>query len=94
MADTLGLQLSIIECAWFYALTQLLLFLPISVSGIGVRETALIALLAPLGISPAHAVALSFLLMLPLLIWAAIGWAVSGTQSKVVSARRAAKTDL
>jgi hypothetical protein len=50
-----------------------LFLLPLTVSGIGVRESALILLLAPLGVSSAQAVAFSFLLTLGLLLVAGLG---------------------
>jgi hypothetical protein len=51
----------------------LLFLLPISASGIGVRESALVVLLAPFSISSAQAVACSFLLMAGLLVMVGIG---------------------
>jgi len=49
--------------AWFFAwpLAKLVALLPVSLGGIGVREGALAALLAPFGVAPALAVAQSLL---------------------------------
>jgi glycosyltransferase 2 family protein len=73
MAGVLDLGLSFTDCAWQRATLHLLFLLPLSVSGIGVRETALVALLAPFGISSAQAVACSFLLMAGLLVMVDVG---------------------
>jgi len=47
--------------------------LPISISGLGVREGGLIMLLEPFGVSGATAVALSFLMLARSLLLGAIG---------------------
>ena len=73
LAGAIDLGLSFIDCAWLRALLYLLFLLPLSVSGIGVRESALVVLLLPLGISSVQAVAYAFLLMAGLLLMAGIG---------------------
>jgi len=73
MAGALELGLSFADCAWLRTILHLLFLLPISVSGIGVRESALVVLLAPFSISSAQAVACSFLLMAGLLVMVGIG---------------------
>jgi hypothetical protein len=73
MAASVGLDLSLLDVAWLRTTLHLLFMLPLSVSGIGVRETALVILLAPFGISSAHAVAYAFLLMSAQLAIAGIG---------------------
>jgi len=73
LANALDLGLSYAACGWLRAVLHLLFLLPLTVSGIGVRESALILLLAPLGISSAQAVAFSFLLTLGLLLLAGLG---------------------
>jgi len=73
LAGAIGLDLSFTDCAWLRALLHLLFLMPLSVSGIGVRESALVVLLLPLGISSVQAVAYSFLLMAGLLLIAGIG---------------------
>ena len=57
VADALGIDLP--PAVWFalWPLAKLTAFLPISLGGMGVRETALVALLAPLGVDPTLAVA-------------------------------------
>lgn len=73
LANALDLGLTYAACVWLRAVLHLLFLLPLTVSGIGVRESALILLLAPLGISSAQAVAFSFLLTLGLLLIAGLG---------------------
>ncbi len=69
VAKALGITLP--PVAWFalWPLAKLAAFLPISLGGIGVRETALVALLAPLGVDPTLAVAHS-------LVWETVLFAV------------------
>lgn len=57
VAEALGIDLPL--SVWFVAwpLAKMAAFLPISLGGMGVRETALVALLAPLGVDPTLAVA-------------------------------------
>jgi uncharacterized protein (TIRG00374 family) len=73
LSDALDLGLSYAVCGWLRAVLHLLFLLPLTVSGIGVRESALILLLAPLGISSPQAVAFSILLTLGLLLIAGLG---------------------
>ncbi|MGD2055505.1 MAG: lysylphosphatidylglycerol synthase transmembrane domain-containing protein [Gammaproteobacteria bacterium] len=73
LAGAMSLDLGLVDCFWLRATLHLLFMLPLSVSGIGVRETALVVLLAPFGISSAQAVAYSFLMMTGLLVMAGIG---------------------
>jgi len=73
LAGALDLDLSFGDCAWLRALLYLVIMLPLTVSGIGVRESALVVLLLPLGVTSVQAVALSALLMAGLLLTAGIG---------------------
>jgi hypothetical protein len=73
LANALDLGLTFAACGWLRAVLHLLFLLPLTVSGIGVRESALIVLLAPLGVSSAQAVAFAFLLTLGLLLIAGLG---------------------
>jgi uncharacterized protein (TIRG00374 family) len=72
-AGAVNLELSFADCAWLRAILYLLFLFPLSVSGIGVREGALIVLLAPFGITSTQAVAYSFIMMAGLLIMVGIG---------------------
>ena len=57
----LDLALPLLTVAWLRAAAILIAILPISVSGLGVREGALLVLMAPYDISSAQAIAFSLL---------------------------------
>ena len=61
VALALDLQLSLMTIAWTRAAAMLIAILPISVSGLGVREGVMLVLLAPYGVSSAEALAFSLL---------------------------------
>jgi uncharacterized membrane protein YbhN (UPF0104 family) len=70
-----------VECtigAWFVAwpAAKLASVVPVSVAGIGVREAALIALLAPFGASSSRVMAAGLLWEAVLLASSVIGWVV------------------
>lgn len=56
-----GFRVSIVNLIWIYNLVSFLLILPISISGFGVRESALIFILGKYGFSAEQAVVLSLL---------------------------------
>jgi uncharacterized protein (TIRG00374 family) len=58
----LGVELSFLTIGWIRVVLHAIMSLPISLSGIGVREGSLVLLLAEYGVSGADAVALAFLL--------------------------------
>jgi uncharacterized membrane protein YbhN (UPF0104 family) len=62
LARSLGLDLSVANVGWVRSVVLLVLFLPISISGFGVREGSFLILLEPYGVANADAVALSLLL--------------------------------
>jgi glycosyltransferase 2 family protein len=59
VALAIGLDLSWITIAWTRSAAMLLAILPVSVAGLGLREGALVLLLAPYGVTPADAMAFS-----------------------------------
>lgn len=61
LAGALGLELSLATIAWVRAAAVLIAILPVSVSGLGVREGAIVVLLAPYGVGTAEALAFSLL---------------------------------
>lgn len=63
VAQSLGLPLTYLDTLWIAALWILAGMLPISISGLGVREGATVAMLLPLGIGAAEAVSFSLLLL-------------------------------
>jgi uncharacterized protein (TIRG00374 family) len=62
VAESLGIGLSMINAGWIRSVTTLVVMLPVSVSGFGVREGSLIFMLGPYGVPASAAVALSLLL--------------------------------
>ena len=71
-AHALGLDLGFLSVAWMRALTYGLSLLPITVAGLGVRESTLIFVTAPYGIAPEAALAWSTLILAGTLL-AALG---------------------
>lgn len=61
VAGALGLELPLATIAWTRSAALLVAIVPISVAGLGVRETALVLLLAPYGVAEAEALAYSLL---------------------------------
>ncbi len=72
-AISLGLNISFVAVCWVRAVALIVNMLPISVSGLGIREGTLIVLLQPYGIAGADAVALSMLLFGSTVFFGAIG---------------------
>jgi glycosyltransferase 2 family protein len=60
-AQALGSPVGLAEVTWARACYTLVLLLPITFAGLGAREGVLILLLGPYGVTPADAVALSFI---------------------------------
>ena len=58
---SLGLDISFVTLAWVRSAVVLLTMIPISLSGLGIREGALLFLLKPYGVEGEEALALSFL---------------------------------
>ena len=59
---SLNINISPITIAWVRSSLFILAIIPISISGLGIREGALVFLLRPYGVSAADAIALAFLL--------------------------------
>ncbi len=81
LAHSLGVPLSWISAGWMSAAVYLVVLLPISVAGLGVREFTLIRCFAVLGLGPRGAVAVSVLLLLDLLVSGCIGAALQAATS-------------
>ncbi|MFO1465338.1 MAG: lysylphosphatidylglycerol synthase transmembrane domain-containing protein [Steroidobacteraceae bacterium] len=91
LAHSLGVPLSWISAGWMSAAVYLVVLLPISVAGLGVREFTLIRCFAALGLGPRGAVAVSVLLLLDLLVSGCIGAALQAATS-LGRARQSAST--
>ena len=76
----LNLEISFVTIAWVRSLLLLLVMIPVSISGIGFREGALIILLAPYGIPGADAVALGWVLFSMSLAIAGVGGLLEATK--------------
>jgi uncharacterized protein (TIRG00374 family) len=59
LAAGLGIEVSFIDLCWVFGAISVLLFLPISIGGLGVREGGFVGLLSGLGIAADRAMALS-----------------------------------
>ncbi len=73
LARSLDLHAPAVAIGWIRVYAVLLTMLPISISGLGVREGALVLMLAPYGDTGANAMALSFLRLAGTLLIAGIG---------------------
>lgn len=69
----LGIEVSFWDYCWINAMLTLILFLPVSIGGLGVREATLIGFLGELNINAEKAVTLSVLMLGIQLLRAAIG---------------------
>jgi uncharacterized protein (TIRG00374 family) len=80
LATSINMNISIITIAWIRSFLFILSMLPISISGFGIREGALVFLLRPYGISAADAVALSLLIR-------SVGLGIAGIGSLIEAGR-------
>ncbi|MFC1882555.1 lysylphosphatidylglycerol synthase transmembrane domain-containing protein [Thermodesulfobacteriota bacterium] len=69
----LDINISYISIGWVISILKLVTALPISFSGLGIREGGLIVLLGPYGVFGSEAVALSFLIFAKILFIGGIG---------------------
>ncbi len=61
MSNALGLQLALVDLTWIMGIISLLIFLPISISGIGVRELGFVGVLGLFDVGVAEAMTVSLL---------------------------------
>lgn len=73
LAVALALPVTFVQIAWIRSLLMIVTLIPVSVSGLGVREGGLVVLLAPYAVPQAGAVALSFLLLGKIAFLASVG---------------------
>lgn len=74
LAGSLGIHLNIHHWMWIAGVTSIAMLLPLSIAGIGLREGALVALLANFGVPGESSLALSLGVFLLMLLAAAAGW--------------------
>ena len=73
LALSLNIDLNITQSAWLFAIISIATIIPISFSGLGIREGASILILSKVGVSSASALSLSLLIFLNGLLVAIIG---------------------
>jgi uncharacterized membrane protein YbhN (UPF0104 family) len=76
LALAMEISVPFVSLSWIRAAVQLLVFFPISIAGLGVREGGLMLALEPYGVSGANAVALSLLVFAIGLLVGTIGGAL------------------
>lgn len=72
-ARSIAIDLPIVKWGWIRSVISLITLLPISFSGIGIREGGLLVLLQPLGIAPSFCIAFSLVLFSRILFIGLIG---------------------
>lgn len=70
-----GLPLGFATVAWVRTAVFLIVLIPVTFSGLGLREGAMLLLLTPYGVDPEHIVAFSMLVFIAILFHAGIGGA-------------------
>lgn len=73
LAISLNIDITFINIGWIRSVINLVTTLPISFSGIGVREGGFVVLLKPYGVAGSEAVALSFLILASVVFVGGIG---------------------
>lgn len=81
LAIALNIDISIINIGWIRSVINIITTLPISFSGVGLREGGFIVLLKSYGVSGANAVTLSFLVFATTLFIAGIGGVIEAKNS-------------
>ncbi len=72
-AFAVNVELTLVSALWIRAALQVMLLLPITVAGIGVREVSLVGLGALVGAPPSAAIAWSFAILAGTIVVAAVG---------------------
>jgi uncharacterized protein (TIRG00374 family) len=80
LAISLNIDITFISLGWIRSVINLITTLPISFSGIGVREGGLVVLLEPYGVAGSEAVALSFLILASAVLVGGIGGVIEARQ--------------
>ena len=74
IANSIGAQVGLIDMLWVTSLVSLVLIIPVSILGIGLREGAFVVFLGMISVAPEKALCISFLNLALVLFWA--GWGV------------------
>jgi uncharacterized protein (TIRG00374 family) len=78
LAISLGLNIAILDLLWIHSLVSLILIIPITIMGLGLREGGLIYLLSLVGIVSAEALSLSLLSFILILLGSLVGGVIEG----------------
>lgn len=79
LAISLGINIPFIRMGWIRSAVVMITMVPVSISGLGVREGALLFLLNPYGVVGEESLALSFLIFgITLLLIGALGGFIEG----------------
>ncbi len=71
-----GINLSLVDWAWIASLLSIILLLPLTVGGLGLREATLVGLLGMFGVTPIAALAVSLTLFFLQIVLAGLGGVV------------------
>ena len=81
LALSLHINLNVIQCAWLFSIVSIATLIPISFSGLGVRESTLIVILSKIGIEKFNSLSLSLLIFFIGILIALIGGLLELIQS-------------
>jgi uncharacterized membrane protein YbhN (UPF0104 family) len=73
LATAIDLNVSVWTLGWIRSVIRIVLMIPVSFAGLGVREASFVLLLAPVGVASPQALALSVLVFAQALLFALIG---------------------
>ena len=74
LARGLGLNVAMWDWCWIFCVVSMTVLVPISISGLGIREGSFVALLALFGVGAEKAMALSLLVFSLDIVLGAVGW--------------------
>lgn len=74
LAQDFGMNIPYWDWCWIYAITSIVLLVPITIAGIGLRDGSLITLIALLGFGREQAMAMSFSALAFVILFAIIGF--------------------
>jgi len=89
---SLGFDISPIHFFLIIPIITVILIIPISINGIGLRENAFVLFLSKLGVEPASAIALSWIAYGMVVVWGVMGgllYAFRGTNKEILKKKKA-----
>lgn len=88
LAQALMLPVSPLTLGWVRSVIGMLVLIPISIAGLGIREGSLMVLLPPYGVTLDEAVALSFLMFFMKICWGTFGGILEGWDLLILGEKR------